>query len=146
MKKIFVALVMLTLLLFNLPKPLERVAGGKGAAVVFHLYENAEGAEFKGSTYRVVCGIGEAEKVRSGLTGIAGVEVIFRGGTDTAALLRKLSAVNVLREEFDDVTVYTGYSALLTGGIRLNRGIVNFQIAVSDSAVTIGSPVIIGSY
>ena len=65
MKKIIVAVIMLALLLMNVPKPLEKVVAQEGAEVTFHLDKAAEGAEFKGNTYRVVCGAAEAARLRS---------------------------------------------------------------------------------
>ena len=140
MKKILAALIMLALLLLNLPKSPEMIVDNEGAAVTFHFDREVAGAEFKGSTYRLEGGNG-------GFAGLVGTEVSFNGDlSDVDALLARLSAVRLVHEEVDGAVVYTGYSALLKGGIRAKGRIVNFQIAFAAGVVTVGSPLIFGSY
>lgn len=143
-KKIIAALIMLALLFFSLPKPLEKVVVREGAAVTYHFDRAVEGAEFKGNSYRLAY---ENKETVKNTEGLIGTEVSFDGGLeDVERLLKQLFAVRVSCEDVEGVAVYTGYSALICGGIRTDKGFVNFQVAFSQGRITAGSPLIFGSY
>ncbi|MGN0771569.1 MAG: YwmB family TATA-box binding protein [Christensenellales bacterium] len=61
-------------------------------------------------------------------------------------LLSSLKAQVVKVETIGDITLYYAYSHRMNNGVSVDGKTVNVQIAVSDSSITVGSPLIMGSY
>lgn len=61
-------------------------------------------------------------------------------------LLGCLKAQVVKVERVGDITLYYAYSHRMSNGVYVDGKKVNVQIAVTDSAITLGSPLIMGSY
>ncbi|MDD7351190.1 MAG: YwmB family TATA-box binding protein [Clostridia bacterium] len=61
-------------------------------------------------------------------------------------LLSSLKAQVVKVERVGDITLYYAYSHRMSNGVNVDGKKVNVQIAVTDSAITLGSPLIMGSY
>ena len=60
--------------------------------------------------------------------------------------LKDLDCKIVFQEQIGDIKSFYCYNALLDGKITLPYGSVNLQVCYNDGRVTVGSPVIIGSY
>lgn len=61
-------------------------------------------------------------------------------------LLSSLKAQVVKVERVGDITLYYAYSHRMSNTVKVDGKKVNVQIAVTDSAITVGSPLIMGSY
>ena len=65
---------------------------------------------------------------------------------DTAGFLRKMKAEVLSPTEVQGILCIYGYTPLLQGGILADGKKINFQIVVRDGIVTVGTPVILGSF
>lgn len=61
-------------------------------------------------------------------------------------VLKKLKAKTVKKENVGDILIIYAYSPCLLKGVRLFGSTVNVMIAVTESAVVVGSPLIKGSF
>lgn len=69
------------------------------------------------------------------------------GDMDTAEnMIQNLGAKELFRERVDDIDVIYAYSPLLCSPVVVHGHKVNLMIAVSERGVTLGMPLIYGSY
>ncbi len=95
----------------------------------------------------VQCSASRLRQTLASCEDVDGVSVCFNGTLFDAERVTDLFALgDISVSEFDDLTVICGYSALLRGGVMLDGRRVNLQIAYRDGIVTVGSPLILGSY
>lgn len=100
-----------------------------------------------GSGKIVQCDVADFNGVRTRCSDIDGFSVSFAGteqDIERIAELFKLKVTSTLN--LDGLHVVCGNSARLTGGVNLDGVTVNLQIAYKDGLVTVGSPLILGSY
>lgn len=71
----------------------------------------------------------------------------FEGGDkEVEALMKRLSVRIIEEQEIEGAKIYYGFSTRLRGGIILGREKVNIQIVKKESRITVGTPLIVGSY
>ena len=96
-----------------------------------------------------------AAHLRRGFSDIKGESVSFDGsGSDALDIINLYRARIINRESVpldingNAIYVIYGYSKLLTRGVTLDGDTVNIQIAINSSTgkVTVGTPLILGSY
>ena len=68
------------------------------------------------------------------------------GNFDTEDFLRKMKAEYSYREQTQDILCIYGYSSRLKGGVTVDGEKINLQIVVRGGIVTVGTPVILGSF
>ncbi len=96
----------------------------------------------------IECSGSIAPKVAKTLNNIAGISFQFNGGqNDIEEFLDKVDAVVLKCETIDNsIKTYLAYAPKLRNNIKVDNMTVNLQIAVVDSTITIGSPMILGEY
>ena len=100
-----------------------------------------------GSGKIVQCDVAEFKSALALCNDIDGFSVSFNGTTnDVARIIRLFKLKVILMLNIDGLQVVCGNSARLTGGVNLDGEIVNLQIAYKDGNITVGSPLILGSY
>lgn len=78
---------------------------------------------------------------------IQGESFCFDGTQDDITkILHSLNATIVKKEKFDGFTVLYAHSPKITNYIILNNKKVNIQIAYKNKIITVGTPIILGSY
>ena len=95
----------------------------------------------------VQCCVADFNSVLFHCKDVDGFSVAFSGtaqDVDRIARFFNLKVSSTLN--LDGLTIVCGNSAKLVGGVRLDGEIVNLQIAYKDGTVTVGSPLILGSY
>lgn len=98
-------------------------------------------------TYITTTNRESARLVINNTADVIGVSLIFNGSVDKIdSYLSALNAVIVSREEISGIVIIYAYSRGIKDSVVVNNQKVNIQIAVKKGVVTIGSPVIIGSY
>lgn len=76
-----------------------------------------------------------------------GMSVRYYGNTvSEQEIADRLCAVTVYRQEVSDMTCVYMYSPLLGDGVMLDGRVVNIQIAITQDCLTVGFPLIMGSY
>lgn len=86
-----------------------------------------------------------ASHVFEGAGNVLGESVSFSGGqAELDGLIRALGMVAVWESEFEGC--YYGWSAHLPEGVMISGRKVNCQIVVQDGEITVGWPLIMGSY
>ena len=105
------------------------------------LVRNGAGAIIK-------CSSSIAKNVEKQLSHTTGVSITFNGNAkDIASLLSKYS-INVLEQcnITPDIVSYLGYSRQFDSSILIDNKTINVQIARNKNTITIGCPIILGSY
>jgi hypothetical protein len=81
------------------------------------------------------------------LPAMHGQSVSFEGGAgDVAALIERLGVEVFDIQILDNHTIYYGYTRKLRGGVAVDDTLVNIQIAIRGGRVTVGTPLILGSF
>ena len=112
---------------------------------------NVEGVSCvkNGSINIVSCNAKQADKLYSSFDKESIVGQSFKFESIYQEFLDYLAGLDVKvvsTENFDNITSVYCYSDKIVDGIYLSSGKVNLQIAYSNGYVTVGSPVIIGSF
>lgn len=95
----------------------------------------------------VQCDASDLAKTLDSCSGVDGISVSFDGAQKDVQRIVTLLNVEALTEyQLGDVIVFCGFSNKLSGGVTLEGKRVNVQIAYSNGTVTVGSPLILGSY
>ncbi len=78
---------------------------------------------------------------------IQGESFCFNGKLeDVFKIIYIMSAKVVCREEFDDFSVFYAYSPKIDKSININSKKINLQIAYKNNKITVGTPLILGSF
>lgn len=100
-----------------------------------------------GNTFVVSCKINQASSVKQKLGKILGESVHFNGDKSAGLnIISGLNCTNISTENIDNIFILYAYSPQVENYVYINSKKVNIQLAVNNGVVTIGSPVIIGSY
>ncbi len=79
--------------------------------------------------------------------GVDGISFSFTGSvSDMERIARRFSMRDISLQHPDGLTVMCGYSPKIRGGLCVDGRMVNMQIAYRDGTITVGSPLILGSY
>ncbi len=151
MKRFFVtallAATVLGALLYMTPRQLSSFEFGDCARAEICCRSTALPSVDAGCGFLVRCNVQQLQHVLNKCGGVDGVSVSFNGDErDVQKLLKRLWVKEYSRLQLNGVFVICGYSPRLTGGIHLDGKRVNVQIALRDGTVTVGSPLIFGSY
>lgn len=145
----FVTVVLIGVLLYVMPRDFSYYAAKltpDGTACIYCRQTSLDGYDV-GFCQIVQCDVDELERTLGSCSGVDGVSVSFEGAqTDVARIVALLKATKRTEYKLGDVTVFCGFSEVLHGGVILDGKQVNVQIAYSDGIVTVGSPLIFGSY
>lgn len=96
---------------------------------------------------QVTCSVAEFKTTFLNCDGVDGVSVSFSGQwQDVNVILNRLQAAQVSVQQLDDLYVACYYSSRVQGGVTLDGKRVNMQIAYRDGTITVGYPLILGSY
>lgn len=96
---------------------------------------------------QVACDCADFESTLAECSGVDGVSFTFCGTPDDVAdVVSRLRAQPVCSQAFDGLTVACYYSPLIRQCVTIDGRSVNVQIACRDGVVTVGYPLILGSY
>ena len=100
-----------------------------------------------GSGKIVQCSVADFSSALVLCDDVDGFSVSFTGTTQDIERIARLFNLNVTSTlNIDGLQIVCGNSTKLTGGVTLDGAKVNLQIAYKDGTVTVGSPLILGSY
>lgn len=97
----------------------------------------------------VTCDFSNYKSVRSSLNDISGVSIRFRGDySDVESLISQLEIKSVAAESLDEygIVSYYGFTFKLRNRVYADGKYINIQIVLSGNTITIGYPIILGSY
>ncbi len=77
---------------------------------------------------------------------IDGITAVLSKETDVDTLIKNMQAEVIDKQQLPDMTIYTCHSRMVSGGVTVDNQTVNLQIAVTATAVHVGSPLLLGSY
>ncbi len=87
------------------------------------------------------------KQIKNKIKNINGQSISFSGNeTLYNSMVNNLINVRVLTENVSNVKCCYGYNNKLNNSINIDGKIVNIQIAINNNVITIGTPVILGSY
>ncbi|MCH5152568.1 MAG: hypothetical protein J1F68_01220 [Clostridiales bacterium] len=100
-----------------------------------------------GSGKIVQCRVADLNQTLAQCSNVDGFSFCFEGTSqDVDRIVRLFNLQVSSRLNLDGLHIICGNSARLTGGVILDGAKVNLQIAYKDGTVTVGSPLILGSY
>jgi hypothetical protein len=99
-----------------------------------------------GFSYIYECESTNANRVRPLFKNLDGESIRLNAEESIDAILKKLDAIVVSQSTIGDLKNIYGYTARNAQYITEKHRKINLQIAVNNNAVTIGFPVILGSY
>ena len=152
--KRFIGMLILTtvivgVLTYFMPKGLEVYVEEINADATVSIYcraTNLDGIDM-GSGKIVQCSVANLNTVLAHCKDVDGFSVSFNGSeqdVDRIAQLFNMRVTSTLN--IDGLQIVCGNSYKLLGGVILDGETVNLQIAFKDGTVTVGSPLILGSY
>lgn len=111
-----------------------------------YLQGRRDGGDYTGYMTVISTDIQGAKKLYkdSGYMGIT-----LRYGVDNMsedALCRKMQARRIYEQDIEGIRCVYLYTPLINESVRIDGKVINMQIAITDSAVTVGFPLIMGSY
>ncbi len=152
MKRFAVIFLLVTIvagvLLYKLPQPFARYAAGwpSGEVCVYCRSSDLDSIDM-GNGRIVRCSAQQLYNTLRHCSGVDGVSVSFDGDEqDVWRITKRFDLNNIRTQQCGDTLAVCGYSAMLCGGLRLDGHLVNLQIAHSHGKVTVGSPLILGSF
>ena len=156
MKKYYIALILLLLLNFTIPKTnLTQIASEQGVGEYsFVVSGKVDSQDFtnsykNGNTTILTCPAYLAESKKQSIKAeILGESYTFLGiESDALCLIDKLQAKVVKKSVVENITIYYLWSGSLNAkSVELFGQKVNMQIALTKGRVEVGVPVLLGSY
>lgn len=110
---------------------------------------SSQNADFDNGVYAVIKATGseQAKRVRASASGLKGECVRFNGKPEDVEIARKKLNLRVIKsQQMGDVYTVYGYSPLLARSVSMEGEKINVQIAYSKGRISIGTPLILGSY
>ena len=153
MKKfILLTIFIFSLILLDSPYSLSALSKSYDGTHTFYCSENffcndAQTTK-NGNGYLICVNTKKAEKLKEQLkNNCQGESFCFVGDyQDLTSILKKLNAQTIKEETFDDFCVIYGFSPKLKSYIYIDNQKVNVQIALNKNKITVGSPLILGSF
>lgn len=105
-----------------------------------------DGESFDNGVSKAVQVTDDVDEVLFACRYVDGVTAVLPAETDVDRLLSRLHATVVFSQSLGSITEYCCISPLVKGGVSVDGSRVNVQIAVTDTAVYVGSPLILGAY
>lgn len=100
-----------------------------------------------GDAFIVSCDAYEAGYVKQRLGKILGESVCFKGDKIAGLnFISKLNYTSILTEDVNGIFTLYAYSPKIENYVYINNKKVNIELAVNKGVVTVGSPIIVGSY
>ena len=100
-----------------------------------------------GNMFLVNCKSSDAKKVKSQLNGIEGESFSFQGTkNDALNFLNKYNYKTVFCEMVENILIIYAYCPQIQNSVYVNNQKTNLQLAVNNEKITIGTPLILGSY
>ena len=117
-----------------------------GTVYIYCRSADVDGVDM-GNGKMVSCSLNELQSVLKRCSGVDGVSVTFDGSESDVTRIAKLLSLHVVSTyELDGLVVTCGKSAKVRGGVVIDGNVVNVQIAYRQGVVTVGNPLILGSY
>lgn len=89
----------------------------------------------------------DGQKTADNLVNIVGISATFEGDFDDMQNILKKCKVAVKQEEtIEGIHIIYGISESCGKPVQANGKYINFQIAIRDNVITVGTPLIMGSY
>ncbi|MBQ0017017.1 MAG: YwmB family TATA-box binding protein, partial [Clostridiales bacterium] len=100
-----------------------------------------------GDSFIVKCSKDNANDIKKQLDNIKGESITFKGSkSKILSYLKILNAEIVLTENMDNIYSVYAYSKNIPDYVYINHQKVNIQISCTDDTVSIGTPLILGSF
>ena len=117
-----------------------------GTVSVYCRQSEIEGIDM-GNGRIVQCKVSELQSILKKCNGVDGVSVSFDGNEEDITRISQCLNLRVTHQySLDGIEVVCGISSKVNGGVVVDGRTVNVQIAYKDGIVTVGSPLILGSY
>lgn len=154
MKKfIALALVCFSLLLNQSPSSLSSISAFSEGTHTFYTMQNFKDERVEvvqsGRGFLISCPGQIASEIFAELDEhmLQGESFTFKGELqDVQSLLFQLNVVQYKKEDLGGIYIVYGYTPLFQGGVQVEDQKINIQLAFRDQNITVGTPLILGSY
>lgn len=141
--------VISAVLIYSMPKDFCRYASKVapyGTACIYCLQTDMPAIN-SGNGYIVQCNVSNIGTALAHCKGIDGVSVSFAGTmADAIDIAKMFRLYDEARYELGEIAVVCGKSDMIKGFVTADGRQINLQIAFVNGIVTVGSPLILGSY
>lgn len=150
-----IALVLSMFLLLSIRADfsLSSISTGLDGVHIFYTMQRLEDSRVEcvgsGNGFMVQCNSRDAAEIYSLLSPamLSGESFSFAGGlAEATAILSRLNAEVVSTEEIDQLQIWYAHTHLLGRELSVDGELVNVQVAIREGRVTVGTPLILGSY
>lgn len=108
---------------------------------------NSNAINLYGDTYMTNGNGKNYKEIKKSLTNIKGITAQFRGNYDDFNKTIKKCGMEILdSEEINGILIMRGYSDKCGKPVYVNGKAINMQIAINKDLITVGTPLIMGSY
>lgn len=156
-KKVFTIYLLLLLIVSSfvlLPNKSPIFALSSGKEYEYCFYSRSEVIDINdativknGNVNFIKCSGENAKKVKSQLINLDGESVTFQGTkNDALKFIHQFNYEIVYSEMVGKIFTLYAYSPQISNCVYVNNQKVNLEVAVTNSTVTVGTPVILGSY
>ena len=153
MKRFFLVLILTIVvagvLIYAMPKNFDSYISDVtscGSVSIYCMQSDIDGIDM-GNGKIVTCAAGELRTTLKQCSGVQGVSVSFDGNEQDVERIADLLHLDIVSNyELCGLVVTCGVSSRIRGGVTVDGNRVNVQIAYKDGVVTVGSPLILGSY
>jgi len=152
-KLIALALICAGLLFLQSPYSLSEVSALYEGTYTFYTMEQFEDDRVdivqSGNGFLINCDNNLASEIYNSLNKeyLQGESFSFSGDVqDVYSILSNLNVTQNKVEQFSDLYIVYGYSPLLENSVEVDGEQINIQVALRENIVTIGTPLILGSY
>ncbi len=100
-----------------------------------------------GNMYLVNCSANDAFEVKSKLNNIEGESITFQGTkNDALNFFNKYNYEVIYSEMVENIFIIYAYCPQIQNHVFVNNQKTNLQLAINNQKITIGTPLILGSY
>ena len=146
---IMLTLVIVGVLIYAMPRGLDNYIQDISADATVSIYcrnTDLDGIDM-GTGKIVQCSVADFSSVLKRCNNVDGFSFCFNGTAQDVDRIVRFFNLNVTStQNLDGLQIVCGNSVKLLGGVLLDGETVNLQIAYKDGTVTVGSPLILGSY
>jgi|GEM_PF-2486473 len=107
--------------------------------------ENGVSVTRVGQWNEITCSEAYAPIVRKSIESLSGQSATVYTKTAQEIMI-DLSATTIFTQSVDGIDIYYAYSPRLGGGVTVNGEKINLELAQHNGKVTVGTPLILGSY
>ncbi len=144
------AFIVFGVLLYTMPTDIVSAVDMDSATLYIHCmdYWGDNKVIVNGASKIVVCSVALMPDTIKQCSTIKGIDLQYNATSiaEVDNIVERLKVQVYSQDRLQNIVTLYGYSPMVRGGIVVDNNLVNIQIAYSNGVLTIGSPIILGSF